>query len=216
MKMFAMKRVPHQDIRVMNGRELAEKYMRMQEKFGRVYRKVVGFVVRERCKGTFLEIGCGPGYQTILVAQKHPEAKICVLEPSYAMLQIVKANAEKYGLSHRMQFIQDYVENEALINSLGPFDLVYSSFSLHHWTDPMKAFGNITSVLKPAGIALLYDVERRWIPAHLPFVGKGTKESIRASYTREEIAAMLRGLGSITWQIERHFPGLLIRFQRRL
>jgi SAM-dependent methyltransferase len=42
------------------------------------------------------------------------------------------------------------------------FDLVLSSFSMHHWEDPAKAFAEIHRVLRPGGRAIIYDLSRAW------------------------------------------------------
>lgn len=42
----------------------------------------------------------------------------------------------------------------------GALDWAVSSLSLHHWSDPDRALGEICRVLKPGGQMLLFDLRR--------------------------------------------------------
>ena len=46
-------------------------------------------------------------------------------------------------------------------------DIVLSRSTLHHWSNPPKALGEIYRVLKPGGIAILHDVRRDATPEAL-------------------------------------------------
>jgi ubiquinone/menaquinone biosynthesis C-methylase UbiE len=105
--------------------------------------------------------------------------------------------------AHRLPFADD------------SFDLVVSSFALHHWKDPLHIFDEIARVLrrprpeegKPGGRYYIADVCREVnlvqrlfayasIPAiSLPFGSYrgygGYYESVRAGYTRKEAQALL-------------------------
>ncbi|MCX7590995.1 MAG: class I SAM-dependent methyltransferase, partial [Kiritimatiellae bacterium] len=178
---FSPKRIPHVDRQVIRGFEAASGYLRFQARHWKSYQRLADLIGREGKAGEFLEVGCGPGYQTALVARAHPETRICVLEPSRDMLVAAKNHLESQGLSHRVRFVEGYVEDEMLVKSLGSFDLVYSTFSLHHWVDPCRAFENICEVLRPQGTALIYDVERHWLTYYFPFRDAGVLESVRAA-----------------------------------
>jgi ubiquinone/menaquinone biosynthesis C-methylase UbiE len=43
----------------------------------------------------------------------------------------------------------------------GTFDLVISSMSQHHWTDPPAALRELRRVLRPEGRLWIYDIRRR-------------------------------------------------------
>jgi ubiquinone/menaquinone biosynthesis C-methylase UbiE len=203
------KRVPHTDFEVITGTETAEYYLDMQRRLGRFYLK--GFrkiLVRQDKSGRFLEIGTGPGYQTALIAKDHPTSEIVGIEPSADMVRIATSYIADKGLNERVRFIEGVAEDDALVAGLGTFDLIYSTFSLHHWTDPQRAFRNFYAALAPGGAMLIYDFERRWLAYYLLPGTRGMRESVKASYTREEIAAMLGKLGASTFALERHFPYL--------
>ena len=201
------KRIPHTDLEVLTGAETAEDYLEMQRRLGRFYlngfRKILA---RQNKSGRFLEIGTGPGYQTAIIADDYPEAEIVGLEPSPDMVRIATGYIADKGLSERVRFVEDTVEGDALVAGLGTFDLVYSTFSLHHWTDAPRAFRNPYGTLAPAGVMLIFDFEPRWLTYYLMPGPRGMRESIKAAYTRQELREMLGELGVTTFAIERHFP----------
>ncbi|MBI2934123.1 MAG: class I SAM-dependent methyltransferase [Chloroflexi bacterium] len=94
------------------------------------------------------------------------------------------------------------------------FDLVVSSSSLHMWTGPVGIFNEIHRVLRPGGIALIRDSRRlpdnwfwRWF-IRTAAVRRGMNElqrrawtgAIQASYTLEEVRAILRRTGFRHWK----------------
>ena len=201
------KRIPHTDLEVLTGTETAGDYLAMQRRLGRFYlnrfRKILAGLGKS---GRFLEIGPGPGYQTAIIAEDYPEAEIVALEPSPDMVRIATAYVADKGLSERVRFTEGVVEDDALVAGLGTFDLIYSTFSLHHWADAPRAFGNLYGALAPAGVMLIFDFERRWLTYHLMPGPRGMRESIKAAFTRQEVAGMLAELEAATFALERHFP----------
>jgi predicted O-methyltransferase YrrM len=201
------KRIPHTDLEVLAGAETAEDYLAMQRRLGRFYLKgFLKILARQNKSGRFLEVGPGPGYQTAIIAEGHPEAEIVGLEPSADMVRIATAYIAEKGLSERVRFVEGAVEDETLFAGLGEFDLIYSTFSLHHWTDPARAFRNLYNALSESGVMLTFDFERRWVTYYLMPGTRGMRESIKAAYTREEVKAMLAALGVSAFTIERRFP----------
>jgi SAM-dependent methyltransferase len=201
------KRIPHTDLEVLTGTETAEDYLAMQRRLGRFYlnrfRKILAGLGKS---SRFLEIGPGPGYQTAIIAEDYPEAEIAGLEPSPDMVRIATAYVAGKGLSERARFVEGMAEDGALVAGMGTFELVYSTFSLHHWTDPARALRNLYGALVPGGAMLIFDFERRWFTYYLMPGPRGMRESIKAAFTRQEIAGMLAELGITTFAIDRSFP----------
>ncbi len=205
------RRIPHTETEVITGKETTEEYLEMQKRIGRFYLKRFLRILADQGKsGRFLEIGSGPGYQTAKVAEKYPKTEIVAVEPSADMITIAKSYLEQKGLSDRVRFVEGLVEDEALIKDLGRFDLIYSSFSLHHWKNLVKAFQNLYQALKEDGVLLIYDLERHWLTYYLPFIRRGIVESVRASYIPEEISSIMAKLNIQNYQVQRHFPYLSI------
>jgi ubiquinone/menaquinone biosynthesis C-methylase UbiE len=83
------------------------------------------------------------------------------------------------------------------------FDLVISSNTLHLVENPVKMFNEIQRVLKPGGKFFISDFRRS-------FLGLLTAH-IRASYSLEEVRALLAQSDLEDWQIKDSFLWLKIR-----
>ena len=95
-----------------------------------------------------------------------------------------------------------------MMEGLGKFDLVYSTFSLHHWKDPGISISNLWNAVKDNGILYTHDFKRVWWLCFLPLKG-GEIGSVRASYTPEEIRVVLQELGITNYKIKTLFPFFL-------
>lgn len=214
--MSTFKRVPHGALEILSGRPTAEEYLRMQQVMGRFYLK--GFMAeltKLKQSGDFLEIGSGPGYQTAQVAKRCPGARIRVLEPSPDMITIAGAYMKQQGVDDRVRFTCGVVEDEAAVGALGEFDLVYSTFSLHHWKEPARAISNIYGTLRNDGVALIYDFIRNRLMYWATWFRKGIADSVRASYTKGEIKHLLGQSHIKSYCIETNFPYLKLLMHQK-
>jgi predicted O-methyltransferase YrrM len=201
------KRIPHTDLEVLTGTETAEDYLEMQRRIGRFYlKRFRKMLAALGGSGRFLEIGTGPGYQTAIIAEDYPETEIVGLEPSPDMVRIATAFTTEKGLRGRVRVVEGVVEDDALIAGLGTFDLIYSTFSLHHWAEPARAIYNLYGALTGGAAILIFDFERLWLTYFLMPGPRGMRESIKAAYTRQELAEMFAAVGIGAFAIERHFP----------
>ena len=108
-------------------------------------------------------------------------------------------------MSDRVEYICGDVRNESALNGLGKFDFVYSSFSMHHWKEPGESLRNLYRTVADNGILYIHDCRRvRW--ALLLPMDKGTKDSIRASFTPREIEGLMEELGIDNFEIRALFP----------
>jgi predicted O-methyltransferase YrrM len=199
------KRIPPTDFEVLTGKNTAEEYLAMQKRLGKFYLK--GFLkelMAQNRKGKYLEIGPGPGFQTAIIAEKNPESEITAVELSADMIHIATKYITEKGLSNKVQFVEGSVEDESLIQKLGKFDLIYTTFSMHHWKNPVTSIRILYNALRDDGLLFIYDFERNWL-AYLP-LERGIRESIRASYTPKEIESMMKELQVENYQIKKRFP----------
>ncbi len=96
-----------------------------------------------------LELGCGTGNLTCLLAQTFPNAHLTFVDIAPEMLAIARQKIA--SLTDRFEAVQS--DFNALDLPENTFDLVISSIALHHLDDPDKArlYRNIFRWLKPGG-----------------------------------------------------------------
>ena len=191
-----LKRIPHSSQDISGGPRIKE-YLESHEKHANIQFKAFMKELDRQClyrrvlpTGRFLEIGSGPGFLTALMAEQYPQAEINAIEISPDMISTAKGVVGRTQTSNRVRFINGSVDDMSLIAHLGKFDLVYSTFSLHHWEKPVQAIKAMYRALKDSGLMLLHDLKRvpwlYFLPARSGFF-----ESIRAAYRPAEIRRML-------------------------
>ncbi len=170
--------------------------------------------VRLMPHGAAADLGCGPGLLVVEMAKKAPGLQLTgvdlaedLLEEGrrYAAIEDVYERVDfKYGNVQELPF-----EDESL-------DLVVSSLSLHHWTDPVAVFNEIERVLRPGGAFLIYDLRRdMYAPIYLllwfatrviaPRSLKQVNEPLgsrNSAYTPFELADLLSNTKLHGWQVE--------------
>jgi ubiquinone/menaquinone biosynthesis C-methylase UbiE len=121
-----------------------------------------------------LDIGCGTGTLAVLMKRRHPLVEIVGLDPDVRALERAKRKARRAAVSVR--FDQGFADS--LPYRGGEFDLVFSSFMLHHLDtlSKEKMFSEVRRVLKPGGHLHLIDfggpesaggsLVSRWIQSH--------------------------------------------------
>ena len=107
-----------------------------------------------------LEIGPGPGGLAVELARRHAGMRLTGLDIDPAMVERAAARARRERLDDRLTFVTGDVA--ALPFPDASFDLVTSSFSVHHWPDAVAGFAEIRRVLRPGGRAVAYDLPDRW------------------------------------------------------
>ena len=151
--------------------------------------------------GRFLEIGAGPAVLTTTIAEAMPEVRITAIELSPDMITVAREHVENEGLGDRIDLIEGDATDAQTISQLGQFDLVFSSYSLHHWDDPKVVIPNALSAVVPGGVLLIHDLRRvwwlYWIPSQDGFIA-----SIRAAYTPAEIGDLLAKVGIEQYEIK--------------
>jgi SAM-dependent methyltransferase len=128
------------------------------------YARVAGEVAAAHPGGKLLEVGSGPGRLAVRLAQEGPGITLIGVDISEAMVERAAHRAAGAGLSGRVRF--EVGDVAALPLSDGEFDIVVSTLSLHHWSDPARGLAEIHRVLKPGGEARIYDLAHwLWPPA---------------------------------------------------
>lgn len=112
-----------------------------------------------------LEVGCGPGHLSIRLAREHG-LDVTGLDLDPAMIERARANGDRIGpddIGRRPSFLAGDVASLPFPD--GSFELVVSTFSMHHWTHPPAGLAEIGRVLRPGGRALVWDL-RPGLPLH--------------------------------------------------
>jgi len=188
------------------GEMSAERYGEiMLKRLGEEYRRFAGFVVESGGMAKrILEVGPGPGWVSTFVAEGMPDAEIVAVDASADMARACAANFARAGIAGRASVVVGVAER--LEESVaGPFDVVYTRDSLHHWIDPVAGFRSVRALLAPGGVLVLGDERRDLGPAARALVavlsrrmgpmGRFWRSSIAAAYTPAELGAMLAEAG---------------------
>jgi ubiquinone/menaquinone biosynthesis C-methylase UbiE len=156
--------------------------------------------------GIGLDLGTGPGYVAVEIARRRPKLRMVGLDLAAHMVERAGRLAARSGLDGRGLWPQ--ADGHRLPFADDSFDLVFSSFALHHWADPVQILNEIARVLRPDGRYYIADVcrevtvfQRLFAYASIPVVSLafgsyrgygGYYESVRAGYTRVEAVALLQ------------------------
>ena len=172
------------------------------------YRAFLETLERLRLPGRYLDVGAGPGVVTAMVARRLPDVKITALELSGAMVEVGREYVARQGLLDRIDYVQGNAADPALLQSLGQFDLIYSTFSLHEWAEPRPVIDSLLLGLAERGVLFIHDLRRVWWLYPVPLQG-GFFQSLRASYQGREIEAMLQGYPRDWYEVREELPFLL-------
>jgi SAM-dependent methyltransferase len=187
------------------GRGTATRYAEMAEGLMVQYRGFLKHLKTLDVDSRYLEVGSGPGVLTVAVARERPDAQITGVEMSPDMVSVAREYVERAGLANRIRFLVGDAGDRVVFRALGQFDLIYSTFSLHHWQNPRRVIQNLLSVLADGGTLYIHDLRRAWWLYWVP-VHNGFLNSIRAAYVASELREMLRGLGIERCEIRNVFP----------
>lgn len=120
--------------------------------FGRVATEVAELAPQARV----LEVGSGPGRLAARLAELAPGVQITGVDISPEMVERANSLAANSGVAERVEFRAGDVASLPFPDA--SFDAVVSTFSLHHWQRPAKGLEEIYRVLRPGGVARIYDV----------------------------------------------------------
>jgi ubiquinone/menaquinone biosynthesis C-methylase UbiE len=112
--------------------------------------------------GQAADLGCGPGYLVVKLAQVAPGLQVTGIDLADEMLVEAEAYARRSGLEGRVAFKKGDVAQIPFPD--GSLDLVVSTLSLHHWSNPVGVLDEIARVLRPGGSFLVADLRRDMSP----------------------------------------------------
>lgn len=174
------------------------------------YRRFVkGVLAQGVARGRALDVGTGPGVVAAEVARRRPELSVTGLDLSAHMVEQAPMRARWAAVDGRTGWLQ--ADGYRLPFADGTFDLVFSSFALHHWEAPEEMLDEMARVLRQGGryyIADLYRepnlVQRLFAYASIPVISLlfgsyrgygGYYESLRSGYTMAEAERLMANSG---------------------
>lgn len=134
--------------------------------FGPFFRQIAADIAAAAPEGArVLEIGCGPGHLSIMLARRHG-LDLTGLDLDPAMVERARANADRSANDRGWgpTFVVGDVASVAFPDA--SFDVVVSTLSMHHWTDATAGLNEIGRVLRPNGRALVWDFRGGSVPLH--------------------------------------------------
>jgi ubiquinone/menaquinone biosynthesis C-methylase UbiE len=176
-------------------------------------RFIAGVLGQGVTRGHALDVGAGPGQATLEIGRQRPGLSIAGVDLAAHMVAQARRQAARSGRNGRDLWLQ--ADGHELPLPDDSFDLVISSFALHHWEDPLLVLNEMARVLRrprpeqgqAGGRYFIADVCREANPvqrlfayASIPAISLplgsysgygGYYESVRAGYTREEAKALL-------------------------
>jgi len=168
-----------------------------------------------------LDIGTGPGFVAIEVAKllQGSDCQVVGMDLSEPMLTLAAENAARAGVNGILTWREGDVK--AMPFPDGEFDLVVSNDSLHHWEDPRPVFNEVARVLKKDGRCVIHDLKRlqHWWPwMFVKLVSLMIPSdfrihwwnSIKSSYTADELRDILVRSQLTDWRIEEDFMDLMV------
>ncbi|WP_026197573.1 class I SAM-dependent methyltransferase [Sciscionella marina] len=146
------------------GQGHAESVVRSQQ--WRTVENSAGYLAPELRPGlSVLDIGCGPGTITVDLAERVAPGRVLGVDPSAAVLEEARANAEQAGRGN-VTFEQGDVY--ALDIPDDSVDVVHAHQVLLHLTDPVAALREMLRIARPGGLVAVRDTDYAgafWWPA---------------------------------------------------
>jgi ubiquinone/menaquinone biosynthesis C-methylase UbiE len=116
---------------------------------------------------TFVDVGCGDGFFTLLAAKKVEETgKVYAVDADASAIERLNRKAQEQGIKN----IQATVGMaEETVFCTGCVDIVFYSMVLHDFKTPVKVLRNARLMLKPAGTLVDLDWKKKEMEFGPPF-----------------------------------------------
>jgi SAM-dependent methyltransferase len=186
--------------------EDAREYTLKMRKHGpMIYSPVRKHILALDISGRYLEVGAGPCILAAMIAENSRNVHITALDISPHMVAVAREYLQENQLHEKIRLIVGDASDKATLAGLGEFDLVYSTFSLHHWENPEKTIPNLWNVVAEKGLLYIHDFRPVWWGRLLP-LDEGARRSMRLSRTPAQIKSLFQRLSLPNPEIKRLFP----------
>ena len=122
-----------------------------------LYRRIAeDLIIAAPMDSAVLDVGTGPGVLLAEIARARPDLRVTGIDLSGDMVAAAERNISEFGerASVRVGDVADLPFGDRT------FDLIVTSFSLHHWADVERAVPELARVLRPGGQLYVYDFQR--------------------------------------------------------
>jgi ubiquinone/menaquinone biosynthesis C-methylase UbiE len=154
------------------------------------HRRIYPFLVDAlavRSDDRVLEIGCGSGAASALIADRVSDGLVCATDPSPVMVAQARRRLRKAAEAGRARVVMTTAEELAFPDE--SFTAALAVFSLHHWSDPGRGLAQILRVLRPGGRLLIAERSQGHDHGHSVANGQGLISLLRdAGFTDVERA----------------------------
>ena len=124
------------------------------------YRAIASAIAEEVPAGSkLLDLGCGPGEILVRLATIAPAIQTTGVDIDAAMIERAEHRVDRAlarGARGRPAFV--VADAASLPFADASFDVVISSFSVHHWPDRNAGLAEAMRVLRPGGRAIVWDI----------------------------------------------------------
>lgn len=109
-----------------------------------------------------IDLGCGPGNISFLLAITFPHAEVVAIDGSLTMIEMAEEiHTNQYTSIKNLKFIKSKIPiSGSLINEMGNFDLIVSNSLLHHLHNPEVLWQDILKLAKNNAYLYLGDLVR--------------------------------------------------------
>jgi|LauGreDrversion4_1035100.scaffolds.fasta_scaffold68516_2 trans-aconitate methyltransferase len=182
-----MKRTPEPEL--MLDSKQAEAYYKSDRNNTKIFFRTIYKAVKKLTPATLVDLGCGTGEITEMLATMHPTTKITGIDNSQAMINLTKNHD---NVVFKKMAITEITDN---------YQRVVSSLALHHFIEPGQFWESVKRI-NPVDV-LIFDFLRPESEKELEIIIKEKEpfeyelfkidfeNSLRASFTLEEIKQQL-------------------------
>jgi ubiquinone/menaquinone biosynthesis C-methylase UbiE len=122
-----------------------------------LYRRITeDIVIAAPTDGAVLDVGSGPGVLLAEMARERPDLRVTGVDVSADMVAVAERNIRAFA--GRASACVGDVTNLPFADDT--FDVIVTSFSLHHWDEVDAAVPELARVLRPGGRLYVYDLQR--------------------------------------------------------
>ncbi|WP_106399775.1 class I SAM-dependent methyltransferase [Actinocorallia populi] len=165
-----------------------------------------------------LDIGCGAGLTTRRAAVLAPRGRALGVDLSAPMLECARAVAAEKGITN-----VSFEQGDAQVHpfAAGEFDVVISRGGIWYFADPLAAFANIGSALRPGGrLAIttpdstggrvgtgfpdIFRIMGEYLPDPPVLATEDESRALTTMATPGDIATVLTGAGFVSVAVEPH------------